>query len=370
MATENRNYDAAWLLARLRSDRSALELIAAMIEEQPQDITQALRARRSLEGMLAGGSGGRIDGAAYSEAAVVAAADGNELAARTLRTLAATEHELTRSDQAWRMRYAERPRTKDDVIVATLLGTGTVQCSPDEGMPGVDGAWYQEADFFEPKGAAAEAKAEPVVVVTTTVPTIEIVGPFGSAAERYAWLSDRSLSRPGTALTSSAAGPDCRLAHEERALEWLLHLGLGERDPWPGLRADMFSTDSRSEIFLAWRGLESRTVRRYDWLVEAELMSRLLRAPAWATESIGAQGSLASTYLYRLAHTPVSRTDAEISVRFLFDADGVPMAGRYRDEPAPQQVSAERQTSSPLSVALPQPRLSPEGPVIGGQPTM
>lgn len=351
--TATSDYDqAAWLLRRLRADWDAMEMAVSLIADGPGDADTALRVRRYLEGSLGVASGYRVSGAAYTVAAHTLAAEGQTEAVTALRAIAATEAELIQGEERWANRYADRPVTPGDLKAGAMIGTRHVE--PSGGWrSGIDGAMYTLADLVPRPGAAALA-----VVISNSVPMFEVVSGFESQAERAEWLADRSFTRPGSPLDSTVTGPECRAVREERVLAWLLHQTHGEPEPWPELPADMFTTDARSEILLAWRDLAARTDRRDDWLVEAALNSRLLRAPGWAQASTGPSGANMTGYLWRLTNTVVTREAAKSAVEWLAVQDkltGPPAA------PGDQPL-LPRQAASPECFELPPPEPSRPAP--------
>jgi hypothetical protein len=193
-------------------------------------------------------------------------------------------------------------------------------------MDGLDGAWYGAAELT----AAAGMSGGPAVGVTTSAGTLEVVTGFADAGARDDWMADRAPGRTGP-LAISHTGPRCRAVLEERVLAWLLCNGGGSGEGW---RPHAFTTYSRSEIFLAWRAAAGNARYRGSASTEAELRSRLLRAPAWAAPDIGwPYGQDAVAYLHRLAVTPVTLAQAQAAALELVRLDR-PVRGPRRQPPA------------------------------------
>ena len=244
----------------------------------------------------------------------------------------------------------------------TVIRTWQVRQS-GRGHTGIDGALYAPADFIARPGAPAV----PAVVITAPVPSAEIVTGFESEVDRSCWLSDRSDSTPGLSLYSCLAGPECRTVREERVLAWMLRRAHGGAEPWPELSAGLFTAPVRAEILLAWRDLAARTARRGDWLVDAELRSRLSRAPGWAEISDGPDGPGSSLYLYRLASTPVTREQAEAAAAWLTAQAGPAMPAGPDYFPAPRGPGAGGAPGRVLAADAPEiPLEAPPRPEPGG----
>jgi hypothetical protein len=130
---------------------------------------------------------------------------------------------------------------------------------------------------------------------------------------------------------------------EEQVLAWLLRNEGGSGEGW---RPQAFTTYSRSEIFLAWRAVSQsgRCSSGDTRLVEAELGTRLLRAPGWAVAEIGwPRGQNTIAYLRRLVVTPVTTTMAQLAARQLVSQDRAarrsgPKPSAYRPSIAPGEA--------------------------------
>jgi hypothetical protein len=195
-----------------------------------------------------------------------------------------------------------------------------------------------------------------------------VVTGFADAGARDDWIEDRAPGRTGP-LAICDTGPWCRAVLEERVLAWLLSNGGGSGEGW---RPQTFTTYSRSEIFLAWRAASGNSRYRGSASVEAELRSRLLRAPAWAAPDIGwPYGQDAVAYLHRLAATPVTLAQAQAAALELVRMDR-PVRGPRPQPPVaaadPRRTvdlrarhGAGERPGPRLQVQLPAP--SPGGPV-------
>jgi hypothetical protein len=287
-----------------------------------------LIARRELELQLGVEPGETVAAASYRKAAVALRDAGHTRAALALTAIAGTSEELRAAAREWRDRYAQRRTTDAEEAARALMASGrVVPAGSGEGMDGLDGAWYGAAELTP----AAGMSGGPAVVVTTHAGTLEVVTGFAEAGARDDWMADRAPGRTDS-LAICHTGPWCRAVLEERVLAWLLCNGGGSGEGW---RPHAFTTYSRSEIFLAWRAASEDPPYRGSGSAEAELRSRLLRAPAWAAPDIGwPYGQAAVAYLHRLAATPVTLAQAQAAALELVRMDR-PVRG-----PRPQPLAA------------------------------
>jgi hypothetical protein len=312
-----------------------------------------LRARRLVEIRLGVGPEGGISDSSYRRAAAALKDAGRVAEAEALEAIAATGAELRAARREWQDRYARRPRTEAEIRALTWMSSGSVRTEDNEGMRGADGAWYHAAALMTDSGTI------PAVVMTTRAGFAEVVEGFAAGAAMRAWLQDRA---PGTTgpLESCATGPACRAIWEEQVLSWLLQNGGGSGKAW---RPQAFTTDSRSEIFLAWRAVSQSTPNGGDSrLIEAELGTRLLRAPGWAVAEIGwPRGHNTLAYLRRLAVTPVTTTMAQVAARQLVNQDR--LARRFGPKPSAHRLSPGPGVVTKASAT----RFLPEPPPPTGQ---
>jgi hypothetical protein len=328
-----------WLIARCLAGSPELtrELIHAA--KAGGDGSDALlRARRLLEFRLGTGPGSDISDASYRKAAAALQAAGHP-AAETVGAIAATGTELRAVAEEWRNRYANRPRSEaESRVLAQLSARRVVTAAAEEGMPGIDGAWYGRADLLTDTGS------RPVVIMTTRAGLADIVDGFASEQARQAWLDDRAPGRTGP-LASCGTGPPCRAVHEEQVLAWLLQNRGGSGEGW---KPQAFTTYSRSEIFLAWLTAARVGPGADSAHVQAELERRLLRAPRWAAGDVGWPfGQDAVAYLHRLTVTPVATMMAQSAARQLLSQD---KAAR-RSRPAQPAFPARPRVSGTVPVA-------------------
>jgi hypothetical protein len=194
-------------------------------------------------------------------------------------------------------------------------------------------------------------------VVTTRAAAVEIVTGFASQAARDAWLADRAHGNSGP-LASVTGGPPSRAAREELALAWLLHCGKPDGPLPDWLRAQLFTTYSRSEIFLAWNDA-SPGATLAD--VAAALDRRLLRAPDWGAADIGMPGErTVPAYLRRIAATPVTEDQASTAFHDLVLED---TALAPPERPRPRGLGPR---PGPDAAPAPAPLIPPPGSAPGG----
>lgn len=316
--------DDSHFTKRLGSDPALVALAATSIDGAYGETNGRLFARRYLETELGAGPDG-IGEWAYREAAGVLRSRGHAAEAQALAAIADTSGLLAESAARWAGRYAARPVTAAEREGLRLIEEHAVRpvTDPDVvqgGGLGADGARYTPAAATAPGGAPV-----PAVIITTHAGTAEVVTGFGPGFSRDDWLADRldlalspaaAVASPGLPLRSSAEGPACRTAREERALAWLLTGCPGSlRTRQLGERS--FTSCTRAEIYLAWRDLRARAaVPPGAAAVREELACRLLRAPGWAATFTGwPYGHLALAYFDRLAATPVSDLQGRAACR-------------------------------------------------------
>lgn len=254
----------------------------------------------------------------------------------------------------WERRRGYRAQGPETREAARLLATGRVRCTDPEGIPGIDGAWYSPARFR----VYSSSSYDPAVVVTTMTGFAEVVDDFASEAARDGWLAGRAPSGPGP-LASTLDGPPCRTAREEALLAWLLRHGTHPGHAPGQLRPEAFTTWSRQEAYLAWRGSgPGKSMAQ----VEAVLERRLASAPDWAAPDIGAPGErTVPGYLRRLAATPVTEGQASAALRDLARADAQAVqAARHAAAPAPRPGAAPAAGTG--SLLTPPPPPGPDGP--------
>lgn len=340
---ENEPRRGEWMMPLL-SDFLGVSGEALRILDEPDVTDRWLLLRRMAEYEIRRGPADEIGDEVFRLAAKKLREQDDEDGARAMEAIAVAGGELRNTDLDWLHRYDGRPVTTAERAASDLLAKGLIWPDETGRVTGLDGALYEAVSLARDSGDPL-----PAVLAITHTGAIEIVSGFEDAVERDAWLADRSLGRaapadglpsgPPTAMVGAVTGPDCRTQHEERILASLLQGGTLSEDI-RSLKPYVFSTYSRSEIYLAWRsavdsvnGDESAPGE-----VRHELARRLLRAPAWADQVVGWPfGHHALAYFDRLAATPVTRDQAESAAGGIIrDAALAPeLVGRPR-ESAPQ----------------------------------
>jgi hypothetical protein len=340
--------------------------VLAALPDDRHGPDEYLIARRELELRLGIEPGDTVGAASYRKTAVALRDAGHTRAALALTAIAGTSEELRAAAREWRDRYAQRRTTDAEQAARALMDSGrVVPVGSGDGMGGLDGAWYIAAELTP---AAGMSGGGPAVVVTTRAGTLEVVTGFADAGARDDWMADRAPGHTDP-LASCRTGPRCRALLEERVLAWLLSNCGGSGEGW---RPQTFTTYSRSEIFLAWRAASGNSSYMGSASAEAELRSRLLRAPAWAAPDIGwPYGQDAVAYLRRLASTPVTLAQAQAAALELVRMDrpvhgprrqplAAPADPRRTADPRARQGAGDR-PGPRLQVQRPAP--SPGGPV-------
>lgn len=306
-----------WMMPLL-SDFLGVSGEALRILDDPDVTDRWLLIRRLAEYEIRRGPADEIGDQVFRMAAAKLREQDDEDGARAMDEIAAAGDALKNTDLDWLRRYDARPVTTAEHAAADLLAKGVIWPDESPQVTGIDGAVYSSASLARDSG-------DPLAVVMAIMHTgeVEIVSGFGDAAERDAWLADRSIGRavpadglpsgdPPVAMSGAVTGPDCRTQHEERILAWLLQGGAVD-EGIRSLEPHAFSTYSRSEIYLAWRSVaDSAGDGPAPGEVRHELARRLLRAPAWADKAVGWPfGHHALAYFDRLAATPITRDQAE-----------------------------------------------------------
>jgi hypothetical protein len=342
---------------RILDDPGLARTVLQTLSAGRNGIDAPLRARRLVEIRLGADPRNGISDASYRRAAAALKDAGRAAEAEALETIAATGAELHATRREWQDRYAHRPRTETEIRAMTWMSSGRVKIKDYEGVTGADGALYHAAALMTDSGAV------PAVVMTSRAGFADVVDGFAAGPAMRAWLQDRALGITGP-LASWATGPACRAIWEEQILAWLLQNGGGSGEGW---RPRVFTTYSRSEIFLAWRAVSQNAPGGGDSrLAEAELGTRLLRAPGWAVSEIGwPHGQNTVAYLRRLVVTPVTTTMAQLAARQLVGQDRAALRPgakptAYRPSLAPGEVP--RATAIPCVLEPPPPTALAPGP--------
>jgi hypothetical protein len=278
----------------------------------PDDAALADGAAWLLARRVAEYQDGTFTTAEYNEAASALRLLGDDAEADRLASIAGTGAVLEHAERQWRERYRGRVPTLTEQRDQALIVSGRVRRLELRATAGIDGGVYTPAVFCGPAGILV-----PAVVATTHAGTVELVT-FGTEAEQRSWLADRyAPAGPGGPLASCTAGPDCRVAWEERVLARLLRHGDKDGKLTALLPPDAFSTHVRSETYLALLAVPPGGTPDPE-AVREKLAARLLRAPDWAAGYVGRPaGHLALAYADRLAATPVTEPRARAAVAAL-----------------------------------------------------
>lgn len=313
-----------WMMPLL-SDFLGVSGEALRILDEPDVTDRWLLLRRMAEYEIRRGPADEIGDEVFRLAAEKLREQDDEDGARAMEAIAAAGDALRNADLDWLHRYDGRPVTTAERAANDLLVKGVIWPEELDGVTGIDGASYGPVGLARDSGDLL-----PAVLTITHTGSLEIVSGFEDPAERNAWLTDRVLGRaapvdglppgPPTAMAGAVTGPECRTQHEERILAWLLQGGTAVGEDIRSLESYVFSTYSRSEIYLAWRSIVDSAGGEgpVPGEVRHELARRLLRAPAWADQAVGWPfGHHALAYFDRLAATPVTRDQVESAARGL-----------------------------------------------------
>lgn len=361
MTMENEPRRGEWMMPLL-SDFLGVSGEALRILEEPDVTDRWLLLRRMAEYEIRRGPADEIGDEVFRLAAKKLRDQDDEDGARAMEAIAAAGDELRNTDLDWLHRYDGRPVTTAERAASDLLVKGTIWPEEPGGVTGIDGASYGPVGLARDSGDLI-----PAVLTITHTGSLEIVSGFEDLAERDAWLADRVLGRaapadglppgPPTAMAGAVTGPDCRTQHEERILAWLLQGGAIGEDI-RSLEPYVFSTHSRSEMYLAWRSVADSAGEDgpAPGEVRHELARRLLRAPGWADQAVGWPfGHHALAYFDRLAATPVDRKQAESAAR------GLIRDAALASEPVDRPVESAPQTPSVRGVPVPGTEHRPPG---------
>lgn len=290
----------------------------------------ALRARRTVEAQLDAGPAGIAEWV-YREAAAELQAHGHPDESVALCRIADTSSVLAETEQEWHGRYLGRPLTEYEREIATFRWNGVVLPWGPPPVLGIDGAAYEVSSI-----AGKGGKGRPSVTVIGHAGGAEAVS-FTAVAERDQWYEGRMITRPMAGAdpvplwTSDSSAPDCRTVREERVLAFLLHGGSLDAETRKQLQARIFTTYTRSEIYLAWLAGRPDARAREAGDVREELARRMLRAPAFAARYVGWPfGHQAVSYFDRLKVTPSPQSEAEGAARNLIAADTQAVAAARR----------------------------------------
>jgi hypothetical protein len=327
-----------WLARGLLDDQALLSEVLTVARGDGDPADAFARAHAVLARRFGTDRVRDISDGEYRDAARELAGAGEPVAALAVTGIAAAGAELEAVRAEWEERYVARPQTWALRDALDLLASGRARRTDPDGVAGLDGAWYQKADFR----LYSSAFRDPAVVVTTISGAVEVVTAFASEKARDGWLADRACGGTGP-LVSALDGPPSRAAREEIALAGLLRNGRPAAEPPGRLRPETFTTYSRSEIYLAWRdAAPGSTVAE----VAARLERRLLRAPDWGAVDVGERGQrTAPGYLQRIAATPVTEEQAGAALDALLSEDATlvasarPPAASTAIRPAPRAVS-------------------------------
>jgi hypothetical protein len=294
-----------WLVRKAESDPEVVTRASWYLTGGGRGNDACLKARRYLERYWEMDPAFTPSGTEYRRAAHLLEAAGQLRLAEFFHQIAGTETELAAAAQAWTARYALRPGSQAEQVLAGQLRDGTITMTGDV-LRGVDGACYQPAtSTLDPA-----RPGEPVIVVTTMT-SRELVAGFATGQAAAGWLADRSRAGRSRPLADPPVEHLPRLTLEEHVLAWLLHHPRWLPDVGPGVRARLWTADCRAEIDAALRTATGRDQRAGYFQVEAELGRRMLRAPGWAAEQVGWPfGHWAQAYLRRLGDTSVSEDAA------------------------------------------------------------
>jgi hypothetical protein len=337
---------SAWLLTKIAENpRLAGDAAGHVIGNASNDA--CLKARRYLEHYWAADPSCPPAGRDYREAAQALETAGQARLAELCYAIAATDDELLAASQAWTSRYTWRPATESDTVLAQLLSDGLIDLDPAGPRLGTDGAWYQPGTVTGmPAGSGA---ADPVVLVSTMTGR-ELVTGFASEQAAQAWLRQRSRTgEPRRRLTDPAVEHLPRVTLEEHVLAWMLHHPRAMPGDAQELRERMWTADVRHEIDAALRTATSHDLNAGYREISRELGRRMLRAPAWADDQVGAPfGHWAQAYLLRLMATTVTEAAARRAFQALaVSADhstrpSAPAAARPSPRPAAVEAAGRQ----------------------------
>ena len=284
----------SWL-TRLLLENPALLEEAAVVAEAGDDHAY-VRARKMISQYLRSASGWPR-GADYGS---MAHELGDADHAALLWKIAGTDVLLAGDRDARSLRYAARPVTDRERILASVTDAGLIDWDPDGPVRGIDGAVYRPGYIIESE--ANRSGFTGLVVLAEGAGMSELVGTFASYEAQRRWLADRGQTAVGELMEPDiglVAPP--RLVLEERVLAGLLAHPRAWAEISFALPPDSFTADSRYEIYAAMITLARDGQRWYAGDVEAELARRMSVRDGEAQRALGGDGGpWARTYLRRL----------------------------------------------------------------------
>jgi DnaB-like helicase N terminal domain len=217
----------------------------------------------------------------------------HELGNALLWKVAGTDALLAEDRAARGSRYAARPVTDRERILASVLDGELIDFDPDGPVTGIDGSVYRPGHIGEDEGNRTGFAG--FVIVAEGTGMGELIATFSGYEPQRRWLADRGHTAVGE-LTEPELGLSSppRLVLEERVLAGLLACPRAFGEISFALPPDSFTADARYEIYAAMIALAQDGRRWYADDVATELGRRL----GMPQDSSGSPWVL--TYLRRL----------------------------------------------------------------------
>jgi hypothetical protein len=370
-----------WLTDLLQSDVTMLRMAGEQYAGATDAETGALAARRSLDGLLRVMSGWpRPEDYARMAADYEAAGRAGEAA--LLRQIAATEGLQAEARARWNHRYAGRPASPADEMIARMADGGMIDFDPDGPYRGTDGASYR------PGVLTITGLEHPVVMVATRA-GLELAVDWPDYATMSAWTAGRGSTGSGPLDAPPVPnGHSFRPWREEQVLARMLEAPAEVPALSAGLPPDTFTADVRYDVYAAILAVTSRGQRPDPEDVAVELGRQLAWLPDHALPAYGGPaGRTAQAYLSRLLLSPATSSEAIAAATTLHQEDsrnrarGLTRSPERTGDPGPRPRHAPEQAnwlqlaagqaipgSSMMTAPGPPPAAGPAAPPDHGLP--
>jgi hypothetical protein len=323
----------------LRSDAVMLMVARKAMEEHGDGPGGALAARLALDAELRAVASWPTGGD-YLTAAADYQRAGRLEDAVFLRRVAGADRVVEQGRAWWNHRYADRPRTPADDLIASMREGGLIDFDPAGPYLGIDGAAY------EPGVLPVGEVLQPVLVVSGRGGS-ELISGWPDYAAMSEWVATRGTTSGGPLLPPPDRR-DCRVWEEDQVLARLVSSPSDASTIAGTVPPSTFTTDVRYDTYQAILNIQSLGAYTPGDVV-AELARRMTVVPDHGLSRYGGPAApFARAYLNRLAETVVDRDTAMSVASTLVREDN-----QYRSR-ALQPSATVRHCTVPAARAVPE----------------